>query len=52
MKQLGLSPAMAPSATHADTTVRVRQSPGSEPACRYSDDFRKVLRIHTKLVGT
>jgi len=26
-------------------------APGKEPAWRWSDPFRKVLRIHTKLVG-
>jgi hypothetical protein len=25
--------------------------PGNEPAFRYSDDFRKLLRIHTKLIA-
>ena len=34
------------------TFVYEVMSPGSEPAYRYSDAFRKVLRIHTKLVGT
>jgi len=27
-------------------------APGNEPAWRYSDPYRKTLRIHTKLVGT
>jgi len=27
-------------------------APGNEPHFRYSDPFRKVLRIHTKLVAT
>jgi len=27
-------------------------APGNEPPYRYSDPFRKVLRIHTKHVGT
>ena len=27
-------------------------APGNEPHFRYSDPFRKVLRIHTKHVGT
>ena len=27
-------------------------APGGEPPWRYSDPYRKTLRIHTKLVGT
>lgn len=27
-------------------------APGNEPAWRYSDPYRKALRIHTKLVAT
>jgi hypothetical protein len=27
-------------------------APGSEPAFRFSDPYRKTYRIHTKLVGT
>jgi len=27
-------------------------APGSEPPWRYSDPYRKALRIHTKFVGT
>jgi hypothetical protein len=27
-------------------------APGSEPPWRYSDPYRRVMRVHTKLVGT
>jgi hypothetical protein len=27
-------------------------APGSEPCWRWSDDYRRTLRIHTKLIGT
>lgn len=27
-------------------------APGTEPAWRYSDSYRRTLRIHTKLIGT
>ena len=34
------------------TYVYEAMAPGSEPAWRYSDPYRKTLRIHTKLVET
>jgi hypothetical protein len=34
------------------TFVYEVMAPGKEPAWRWSDVFRKVLRIHTKQVGT
>lgn len=34
------------------TFVYEVMSPGTEPHYRYSDAFRKLLRIHTKHVGT
>jgi len=27
-------------------------APGKEPCCRYSDAFRKTLRIHTQMIDT
>ena len=27
-------------------------APGGQPPCRYSDPYRRVLRIHTKHIGT
>lgn len=37
----------------AGTTVYIHEvmAPGKEPAWRYSDPYRKTLRIHTKLVS-
>ncbi len=34
------------------TFVYEVMAPGKEPPCRFSDPYRKVLRIHTKQVGT
>jgi hypothetical protein len=34
------------------TLVYEVMAPGKEPAWRWSDAFRKVLRIHAKQVGT
>jgi hypothetical protein len=34
------------------TYVYEAMAPGNEPHYRYSDPFRKLLRIHTKHVGT
>ncbi len=34
------------------TFVYEVMAPGKEPPCRWSDVFRKLLRIHTKQVGT
>jgi hypothetical protein len=36
----------------AKTFIYEVMAPGKEPAWRWSDVFRKVLRIHTKQVGT
>ena len=27
-------------------------APGNDPCWRWSDDYRRTLRIHTKLIGT
>ena len=35
-----------------ETFVYEVMAPGGEPPWRYSDAFRKALRVHTKLVGT
>ncbi len=35
----------------ASTFVYEVMAPGNEPHYRYSDPFRKLLRIHTKHVG-
>ncbi len=35
-----------------ETFVYEVMAPGQEPPWRYSDDFRKTLRIHTKHVDT
>jgi len=34
------------------TFVYEVMAPGTEPAWRYSDTYRRTLRIHTKLIGT
>jgi len=34
------------------TFVYEVMAPGQEPPWRYSDDFRKTLRVHTKHVDT
>jgi hypothetical protein len=36
----------------AKTFIYEVMAPGQEPAWRWSDVYRKVLRIHTKQVGT
>lgn len=36
----------------SQTQVYEVMAPGGEPPFRYSDPYRKVLRIHTKLVAT
>jgi predicted MarR family transcription regulator len=36
----------------AKTFIYEVMAPGKEPPWRWSDVFRKVLRIHTKQVGT
>jgi hypothetical protein len=36
----------------AKTFLYEVMAPGKEPVWRYSDPYRRTLRIHTKLVGT
>ena len=56
--QLGGSPALPVAGDRIRETVGDKthvyevMAPGKEPHYRYSDPFRKVLRIHSKLVAT
>ena len=36
----------------ANTFVYEVMAPGNEPHYRYSDPFRKLLRVHAKLIGS